>query len=199
MCAGNAYAEHVGSPVDFKAELATSPVACVKPLVRSGWDQRFMCPRRRERGADLCSNGRGIKVAEIEQRVLIAIKDRLLAPERTAIAVKEARSASDRESRLRTLGRSKAEAELVEVKRRAERLVDQVADSMLSGTAVKDRLESPESRRADLEAELTRLPASPVVVLHPRMDDHCKKVVASLERALIRSDCRGQGYGLSID
>ena len=161
---------------------------CGGPLIRSGGDQRFMCSWRRERGDAACSNGRGVKGAEIEARVLAAVKDRLLAPERVALAVEEARMAAAHNARKVALGRSKAATELAEVKRRAERLVDQVADGVLAGATVKDRLDALETRRRELEAELAASPAAPIVALHPRMADHYRVVVTSLERALERSD-----------
>jgi site-specific DNA recombinase len=80
------------------------------------------------------------------------------------------------------------EKELSEVKRQAERLVDQVADGALTGVAVKDCLDLLEIRRAELEGRLSAAPSPPVVALHPRMADHYRAVVASLERVLDRSD-----------
>ena len=162
--------------------------ACGGPMIRSGADRRFMCSQRREQGQAACSNGRGIKGEEIEARVLAAVKDRLLAPERVALAVEEARRAAEHDARTLALGRSKAESELAEVKRRADRLVDQVADGVLTGLAVQDRLATLEIRRSELESELATAPAAPLVTLHPRMADHYRTVVASLERALERSD-----------
>jgi hypothetical protein len=113
-----------------------------------------MCSWRRERGEAACSNGRSIKGGEIEARVLAAVKDRLLSSELVAVAVDEARRSAEREARELTLSRSKLEKELTEVKRRAERLVDQVADGVLTGVAVKDRLDLLETRRAELEGRL---------------------------------------------
>ena len=161
---------------------------CGGPLVRSGSDQRFVCSWRRERGDAVCSNGRSFKGAEVEARVLAAVKTRLLAPERVALAVEEARLAADQAARERALTASKLDAELAEVKRRADRLVDQVADGVLTGVAVKERLDALEARRAVIEAELAQTPAAAVVALHPRMAEHYRSVVGSLERALARSD-----------
>ena len=48
-----------------------------------------MRPHRREQGVTTCMNARRIKGREIEARVLAAIKERLLAPERMALAVEE--------------------------------------------------------------------------------------------------------------
>ena len=66
-------------------------------------------------------NGRGIKSAEIEARVLAAIKNQLLAPERVAPAVEEARLAAENDARRIAQARTKLDSELAEVKRRAER------------------------------------------------------------------------------
>ncbi len=133
-------------------------------------------------------NGRGIKSAEIEARVLAAIKNRLLAPERVALAVEEARLAAENDARRITQARSKLDSELAEVKRRAERLVDQIADGVLRGAAVKDRLDALEARRSQIESELAQAPAASVVALHPRVAEHYRTVVGSLERTLARSD-----------
>ncbi|WP_438853248.1 recombinase family protein [Brevundimonas nasdae] len=161
---------------------------CGGPMIRSGDDLRFVCSWRRERGTAICTNGRSMKGGEIETRVLAAVKDRLLTPERVALAVEEARAAAEHATRTRTLGRAKAESELAEVKRRAERLVDQVADGVLSGLAVKDRWAALETRRAELETELAATPPTPIVALHPRLADQYRAMVASLEQALVRSD-----------
>jgi site-specific DNA recombinase len=129
-----------------------------------------------------------IKSAEIEARVLAAIKNRLLAPERVAMAVEEARLATEHDAREFTQVRSKLESELAEVKRHAQRLVDQVADGVLTGAAIKDRLDALEARRSQIEAELAQAPVTPVIAPHPHMADHYRMVVGSLERALDRSD-----------
>ncbi|WP_366250126.1 recombinase family protein [Brevundimonas sp.] len=177
----------LGAP-PASAERPTECGECGGPLVRSGSDRRFVCSWRRERGDTVCSNGRSFKGAEIEARVLAAVKTRLLAPERVALAVEEARLAAEQQSRKRALTAVKLETELAELRRRADRLVDQVAEGVLSGAAVKERLDALETRRAVIEAELAQAPAAPVVALHPRMAEHYRAVVDSLERALARSD-----------
>jgi len=55
---------------------------------------------------------------------------------------------------------------------------------------VKERLDALETRRAVIEAELSQRPAAAVVALHPRMAEHYRTVVGSLERALGRSAAR---------
>lgn len=78
------------------------------------------------------------------------------------------------------------------MKRRAERLVDQIADGVLTGATVKDRLDALDARRSQIESELAQAPAASVVGLHPRVAEHYRTVVDSLERALARSDSEAE-------
>ena len=157
-------------------------------MIRSGADQRFMCSGRRERGKLAYTNGRGIKSAEIEARVLAAINNRLLAPERVALAIKEAGMAGENNARRIAQARSKLDSELEEVKRPAQRFVDQIADGSLTGAAVKDRLDALKALRSQIKSELAQAPAASVVALHSRVTEHYRSAVDSLERALDRSD-----------
>lgn len=104
------------------------------------------------------------------------------------LAVEEARLAAENDARTITQARSKLESELAEVKRRAERLVDQIADGVLTGAAINDRLDALEALRSQIEAELAQAPVAPVIALHPRVAERYRTVVGSLERALERSD-----------
>ncbi|WP_336980602.1 hypothetical protein [Brevundimonas nasdae] len=89
-----------------------------------------------------------------------------------ALVVEEARLAAENEARTISQARSKLESELAEVKRRAARLVDHIADGLLTGATVKDRLDALEARRSQIESELAQAPAASVVALHPRVAEH---------------------------
>ncbi|TRM73784.1 hypothetical protein DJ532_14345, partial [Sulfolobus sp. A20-N-F8] len=127
---------------------------CSGPMIRSGSEQRFVCSWRRERGPAACDNGRGVKGADISDRVLAALRDRLLAPDIVAAAMEEARLEMEKCNREVRSRRGKLEADLAEAIRRSERLIDQVADGVLSGAAIKDKLAALEAQRAALETEL---------------------------------------------
>ena len=161
---------------------------CSGPLIIGGADGRLVCSVRRERGLSACTNGRGVKSAEIESRVATALKDLLLEPAVVEEAVKEFQArANDRRARSRT-DRLKQEAELAEVKRRAARLVDQVADGVLTGAAVKEKLAALEDTRERLEAELAEAETDDGIVLHPGIAGRFRKLVARLNAALEQSD-----------
>ena len=46
------------------------------------------------------------------------------------------------------------------MKRRAERWVDQIADGVLRGAAIKDRLDALEERRSQIEGDLAQAPVA---------------------------------------
>lgn len=157
---------------------------CGGALIIGGAEGRLVCSTRRERGASACSNGRSVKSALIETRTADAIRGFLLEPAVVEEAILEfqamskARRAEDRSHRLRL------ESELAEAKRRSARLVDQVADGILSGAAVKDRLMALEADRERLEVELARQPQEPIVELHPGVARRYRELVERLELVL---------------
>ena len=157
-------------------------------MIRSGSEQRFVCSWRRERGTAACNNGRGVKGADISDRVLAALRDRLLVPDIVASAMEEARLEMEKRNRDIRGRRGRLEADLAEAKRRSDRLIDQVADGVLGGAAIKDKLATLETQRATLEAELAAEEAPSPVSLHPGIAEHYRRVVGDLAQALYRSD-----------
>ena len=128
--------------------------SCGAPTVASGAQRRLVWFHRRERGPAVCPEGRSVLAALLEARVVTAVKGLLLDPAVVEEAVREHQALTGKRRR-RALGeRQGLEKELAEVKRRAIRLVDQVADGELSGAAVKDRLAQVERRRTELEIQL---------------------------------------------
>lgn len=156
---------------------------CGGPMTFSGPGGRMQCTTHRERGSTVCRNGRAANGADIEARVLQALKDNLLHPAVIEAAIAEFQSEMTKLESQAANRTAQLERDLAEVKRRAERLVDQVADGVLSGAAVSDRLRSLEARRAELEAMLTTAPSN-VVRLHPAAATRYRKMVADLHDVL---------------
>ena len=82
----------------------------------------------------------------MEARVTAALRDLLLQPAVVEEALREFQAITGQRRKEDRLSRSKRESELAEVKRRAARLVDQVADGLLGGAVVKERLYALEVR-----------------------------------------------------
>ena len=63
-----------------------------------------------------------------------------------------------------------------------------MADGVLSGTAIKEKLSVLEAQRTALEAELAAEEAPSPISLHPGIAEHYRRVVIELAQALHRSD-----------
>ena len=153
-----------------------------------GWRHtqgRLICSIRRERGVNACTEGRSVRSALVESRVVTAVQGLLLDPAIVEAAVREHQALSADRQRKAQGERQAWDKELGEVKRRAIRLIDQVADGELSGAAVKDRLAQLERRRAELEALLQEWSDEPAVVaLHPAAPARYRRLVERLLEVL---------------
>jgi site-specific DNA recombinase len=160
---------------------------CRGPMTLSGPDSRFLCVARKERGPAVCANGRTAKAADIEARILECIRVGLLHPAVIADAVEEYRREAAQRRVADRQRRTALERELAESTRRAERLVDQVADGHIAGQAVRERLGSLEAERARLETELATIAAAAegqLATLHPRAAEFYRGKVEALKQAL---------------
>lgn len=126
---------------------------CGGPMTKAGPKEALRCATRAYRKG--CENKAAPGYPGIEARVIAAIRDNLLAPDHIEYVVRQIHEGLAADRRDAGRRRAKLSAELAETKRRAERLLDQVADGVLSGAAIKDKLGALESRRAALEAELS--------------------------------------------
>ena len=185
-------------PQTSRPEAARRPVRLLSGLVRcgvcdgsmviGGAQGRLTCSVRRERGEYACSNGRGVRSEEVESRVTTALRQLLLAPAMVEEALREHQALTGQRRKEDRTARAKQEAELAEVKRRAARLVDQVADGILSGAAVKERLDGLELRRAELESVLAATPAKNGLVMHPAAPERFRRLVERLNEVLAQAD-----------
>jgi DNA invertase Pin-like site-specific DNA recombinase len=179
--------ERARRPVRLLSGLTRCGV-CRGPLVIGGTQARLICSVRRERGPAACTNGRGAKSASIEARVTAAVKGLLLDPVVVEEVIREFQSRSFQQRSSTRAARAKQEAELAEVKRRAARLVDQVADGVLSGATVQEKLTALELSRATLERELATTPAEDNVVSHSALPQRFRRLVERLNSALTEAD-----------
>jgi site-specific DNA recombinase len=197
------YAEVALGPQKARPETARRPTRllsgltrcgeCGGPLIVGGAEGRLVCSTRRERGPTVCSNGRGVRSAQVETRVVEALKGILLEPAVVQEAIREFNLLAGRRQAKARSQHHKLEAELAEVKRRASRLVDQVVEGALTGAAVKERLDALEARRSDLEANLAAAPPPNAVALHPASHQRFRDMIERLGPVL------GQGNSAEIN
>ena len=161
---------------------------CGGPLIIGGAEGRLVCSVRRERGSAACRNGRSVRSAEVEARVAAAMRQLLLQPTVIEEALREYQALSGERRKVDRAAHAKHESELAEVRRRAARLVDQVADGVLSGAAVKERLDALEIRRGDLEAILAAAATENAPVMHPATPERFRRLLEQLNLVLASAE-----------
>lgn len=158
---------------------------CMGPMAVGGSGRRLICSARKERGETACANGRTARSDDIEARVVKALREQLLHPQVIEAAIKEF-IALKAKARASSAGeRQRLERELAETKRRSERLVIQLEDGLVTGAAVRDRLQVLETRRTELEAAIAALPAEDqAIALHPNLPARYRRLAEDLSVGL---------------
>ena len=149
---------------------------------------RYGCATLRAKGT--CANQRTIMRQHIETRVLCGLKERLLAPELVAEAVRvfaDEMAASRKEAAQRRAGQQR---EMAEVQRSLGGILKAIESGAWSDT-LRDRLTELEVRKAALTAELAQSDNAPIV-LHPAAAAAYRHHVQELEAALNDPALRGE-------
>jgi site-specific DNA recombinase len=149
------------------------------------WRDRLACFNARARGT--CTNRRTISRQEIESRVLIAVRDKLM---RRDLFEEFCREYVKELNRLRMEHRAKVSQgrqELAVIEREIRKLIQAIKDGV-SAISIKNELLALEARQAELQQKL-EAPEMPEL-LHPRMADVYRERVSGLCQALEREDSR---------
>ena len=102
---------------------------------------------------ETCENKRTMRIGEIEQRVLTALKRHLLTPDAVAAAVEAYRAERQRLSRARARDRSALEREIAEAGRQIDRMIASIKDGVDPKLLVAD-LNNAQAKREALERQL---------------------------------------------
>ena len=153
--------------------------ACAGPYAMCGQD-RYGCSNHVMNGS--CSNGRGIRREVLEERVLAGLKDRLMAPETAADAVRAWAEEINRRNRERSASSEADRKELAGIEKKMATMISVIED----GGYVKgmvDRLRELEARQEELNQRLEALPPD-TPDIHPNIADVYRRKVARLAHAL---------------
>jgi DNA invertase Pin-like site-specific DNA recombinase len=155
---------------------------CNGPMSVVGSGGRLGCTNHVERGT--CTNRRTVARDAILSRVLVGLKERLLAPELVeefARAFVAEVNAANRERGARQAG---LQAEVSKLDRQIRTLLELIKDGH-GGVAMATELREVERRREALQAEVAAAGvAAPVPVLHPNLPALYRRKVEALEEAL---------------
>jgi hypothetical protein len=149
------------------------------------WRDRLACFGARSRGT--CTNRLTISRQEVEERVLVALRDKLMRRELFEDFCREYVRELNRLRMEHRAGVSNARTELAAIEREIRKLVQAIKDGV-SALSIKDELFSLESRKAELQSRLNA-PEMPEL-LHPRMADVYREKVGSLCLALDSEESR---------
>ena len=155
---------------------------CNAPMTVRAAGGRLGCSNHVERGT--CMNARTVQRDALLGRVLVGLKERLLAPElveefaRTYVAEV---NAANRERGARQAG---LQAEVAKLDRQIRTLLELIKDGH-GGVAMATELREVERRREALRGEVTAAGApEPLPVLHPNLPALYRRRVEALEEAL---------------
>ena len=129
-----------------------------------------------------CANGRGIARTVLEERVLAGLRDRLMAPEEAAEAIRAYTEETNRLNRARRASGANDRKELADVEKKIAAMIAVIEDGGYIRGMV-DRLRELEARQDALTARLARVPAD-IPDIHPNVAGIYRRKVARLADAL---------------
>ncbi|PSJ57151.1 recombinase family protein [Mesorhizobium soli] len=147
---------------------------------------RFACSSHSSNGA--CANTRTIPRAELEQRVLAGLKERMMAPEAAAAAMRAYAEESNRLNRERRANAATWTVDLVQVEKQIRSLIEAIKAGMFQAS-MKAALDGFEARQAELTELLAATPQD-LPELLPSISTVYAKKVAHLTEALNHADDR---------
>jgi hypothetical protein len=172
-------------------ELWVFCAVCGSPGAAVGRDY-LACRRARHDRA--CSNTQGVRRPVLENIILDALRQNLMAPEFvkefTDAFIKEVNQQSREQEH--EIGRKRRE--FADVSRRLDGLVDAIA-SGLRGASVQQRLDELERRKAELQRELDSA-ATPPPLLHPNLAEIYRDRVTRLHEAFTDETTRMEATDL---
>ena len=153
--------------------------ACGGPYAMRGQD-RYGCSNHVMN--DSCSNSRGIRRTELEERVLVGLKDHLMAPEAADAAVRAWAEETNRLNRERSASSEAERKELADIEKKVDGIVDAIQDGAYSAV-LKERLHKLEARKEELNDRRATVPAK-IPDIHPNVAGVYRRKVARLATAL---------------
>lgn len=144
--------------------------------------ERWGCSTARASGT--CTNTRTISTAQLEQRVLSALRDRLLQPDLVREFIAEYHRTVEEHRMTLAAERGKVERARAKVTGRIERLTNMMMDGLGNYDEAKKRLVAALQEREALDRQLEEGEVVPAVAMHPGIADAYRRNVEKLAAAL---------------
>jgi site-specific DNA recombinase len=160
---------------------------CGGPYSLRGAD-RFTCSAHIANGS--CANSRTIPRTDLERRVLAGLKDRMIAPDTVAEAMRTYAEETNRLNRERRSNSDAWQIELAKVEKQIQVIIEAIKDGMYQ-PSMKGAMDGLEARKAELTALLTEVPDDVPDLLPSASQVYARKVVR-LTAALNRPEDRAE-------
>ena len=149
-------------------------------------DDRMRCSTlQNSRG---CDNNRTIRVAEVEERVLTALRHHLLAPDIVAAAVEAYREERRKLSETRVKQRAELERAAAAIARRIANLLEMVETGMADPKASGKRFNELVAEQREIERALAEAERPDTIELHPQAAERYRAKVADIHAAIRSGD-----------
>ena len=158
--------------------------------------ERWGCSTARATGT--CTNTRTIGTAQLEHRILDALRHRLLQPDLVAAFIEEYRLASEASRKAVAASRAKIERNRAKVTGRIERLTDMMADGVGNYVEMKKRLLAALAEREEIGRQLEDVEVAPAIALHPNLADAYRRNIETLVEALNTPELEGGEARLAL-
>ena len=127
---------------------------------------KYGCAAARNKGT--CNNRQLIKREEVEARVLNGLKTKLLDPAMLAEFIAEYQREWTQLQRETLSDRSTHEAELKSTTKQIQNMLDAISNGMFH-VSMKEKMDTLEARKAELDTKLAQAPEPDPVLLHPAL------------------------------
>src|SRR5216684_1668207 len=160
---------------------------CGGPCSLRGQD-RYACSARVTNGS--CANTRTIPRVDLEQRVLAGLKDRMMAPEMAAEAMRAYAEETNRLNRERRASGEGHRSELAKIRRTLKQMLSVIEEGGHT-RGMTDRMRELEAREDVLKELLAQEPAD-IPDIHPNVSGIYRKKVERLTEALNTPEDRNE-------
>ena len=138
---------------------------------------RYACSHHKERGT--CSNGRTVKIKDLEDRILAALQDRMLTDEMLKEFCDGYEEELKNQRKDRIARRKSAIKELNQVSKEIDSIIRTIMDGLYT-PSMKQTLPPLEERKAELSREIKELEEDNVITVKLNMANLYKKQIDSL-------------------
>ncbi len=135
-----------------------------------------------------CENNRTMRMAEIEERVLTALRQKLLAPELVEAYMHTYREERRRLNAERSRARRDVERQLTDTKRKQTSVIRMIEDEEGDRKLLGQRLKELAALEEQLEIRLRQMDRPDVAELHPSAAARYRQQVADIQTELAKGD-----------